>query len=178
MWLTLEPSDEITTHSLRTPGLQHVATRQYEVSHMAAEALLELASSTTGAVWVRPVSELGAEVLAIRSITDPELFWKTNVLGTFNLLELARAIKPKLFLYTSSAEVVANRPGGALETDPLDPPNPYAASKAAGEMLVNSYVKSFGVPAITTRTMNLFGEKQQNSKFIPVIIGKIQERSY
>ena len=115
----------------------------------------------------------GAEVHAIRSITDPELFWKTNVLGTFNLLELARAIKPKLFLYTSSAEVVANRPGGALETDPLDPPNPYAASKAAGEMLVNSYVKSFGVPAITTRTMNLFGEKQQNSKFIPVIIGKI-----
>jgi len=72
LWDTIEAARgeqlltyEITTHALRTPGLQHVATRQYEVSHAAAEALLELASSTTGAAWMRPVSELAGEVLAI-----------------------------------------------------------------------------------------------------------------
>ncbi len=122
---------------------------------------------------VKYIIHNGAECHAIRSITDPELFWKTNTLGTFNMLELARMIQPRRFLYTSSAEVVPFRIGGALESDPMLPPNPYAASKAAGELLVHSYDKSFSVPAVTTRTINLFGEKQQNTKFVPVIVNKI-----
>ena len=56
---------EITTHALRSPGLEHVATRQYEVSHAAAQALLELAAATTGSVWTRSVEELAGEVLAV-----------------------------------------------------------------------------------------------------------------
>lgn len=117
----------------------------------------------------------GAEVHAIRSLSDPGSFVQSNTIGTFNILEAARIIKPKKFIYTSSAEVLGPaRPGiSHSEDSALFPSNPYSASKAGGEMLVRAYHRSFGVPAIITRTMNLFGERQQVSKSIPMFLKKI-----
>lgn len=117
----------------------------------------------------------GAEVHAIRSLTDPGSFVQSNVIGTENMLEAARVIKPEKFIYTSSAEVLGPAlPGTSCEEDAaLFPSNPYSATKATGEMLCRCYYRSFGVPTIITRTMNIFGERQQVTKSVPMFLKKI-----
>lgn len=121
------------------------------------------------------IIHMGAEVHGMRSLQDPELFVKTNVLGTLNLLEAARLLQPKCFIYISSAEAVgsAHAPESLAEDTVLNPSNPYAAAKAAGEMLTQTYARSFGVPAMIVRTMNIFGERQGIDKFIPGVIKKM-----
>lgn len=115
----------------------------------------------------------GAEVHGLRSLENPELFVHTNVMGTFNMLEAARRIKPRAFIYLSSAEAVGAAPTGSLsEGCAMKPSNPYAAAKAAGEMLVRTYHLSFGVPAMSVRAMNIFGARQDASKFLPATIKK------
>ncbi len=116
----------------------------------------------------------GAEVHAIRSLTNPELFVQANTLGVFNMLEAARILRPKIFLYTSSAEVFGPKPPNSahMENSSLNPSNPYAASKAAGEMLVKAWHRTFGVNIIIARSMNFFGKKQQVSKFVPMVLAK------
>jgi len=120
---------------------------------------------------VRYVIHAGAEVHGPRSLVNPGLFVQSNVIGTFNMLEVARKIQPETFIYVSSAEALGPAPEGGFsgEDDTLRPTNPYAAAKAAGEMLARAYHRSFGVPVLTVRTMNLFGERQQSEKFIPAV---------
>lgn len=134
---------------------------------------------------VHYIFHVAGEVHGIRSINDPEPFVQSNVVGTFHMLELAREIKPAAFVYVSTAEVygpsdVAFMPELTLiphkEDAPLHPQTPYAASKAAAEALVHSYYRSFRVPAITVRTMNLFGEKQAADKFVPKILRKLVDQ--
>jgi dTDP-glucose 4,6-dehydratase len=116
----------------------------------------------------------GAEVNGWKSLENPELYVHTNVMGTFNMLEAARKLKPKAFLYVSSAEAVGACPEGSLTEDaPMKPSNPYAAAKAAGEMLARSYHLSFGVPSMSMRMMNVFGAQQDTSKFLPATIKKV-----
>ena len=121
------------------------------------------------------IVHIGAEVHGLRSIENPELYIHTNVMGTFNMLEAARRIKPKKFIYVSSAEAVGASPEGISQTEDamLRPSNPYAAAKAAGEMLARTYFLSFGVPTLSVRTMNIFGEQQDTSKFLPATVKKI-----
>ena len=110
----------------------------------------------------------------LRSFTESEIFVRSNILGTFNMLEAARKLQPKTFIYVSTDEVFG--PGKETpfkEDDALAPTNPYAATKAAGEMLVRSHQITFGVPSITTRTMNMLGERQHPEKFFPMTIRKI-----
>src|SRR5579864_1022679 len=116
----------------------------------------------------------GAETHVARSFVAPETFVRSNIVGTFNMLEMTRKVKPKTFVYVSTDEVF----GPALdqpfkEDDALNPTNPYAATKAAGEILALSHFKTFGVPVIVTRTMNMFGPRQNPEKFVPLAIRKI-----
>lgn len=118
----------------------------------------------------------GAEVHGLRSLDNPELFIRSNVVGTYNLLEAARKIKGlKKFIYVSSAEAVGGCPAPTVLTEDaaLRPSNPYAAAKASAELLCRSYRESFGVPTLVVRTMNVFGEQQDASKFVPATIKKI-----
>lgn len=121
----------------------------------------------------------GAEVHGLRSIENPDLFVHTNVMGTFNMLEAARVLKPRKFIYVSSAEAVGSAPAPHSwdEVVTLKPSNPYAAAKGAGELLTRSYHQSFGVPGISVRTMNIFGARQDTSKFVPATIKKILDGS-
>lgn len=116
----------------------------------------------------------GAEVHAIRSLTDPRSFVESNAVGVFNMLEAARKLQVKKFIYTSSAETLGLAPNKTSHSDDaaLNPSNPYSAAKAAGEMLCRSYFKSFKVPTIIIRTMNLFGQTQDVTKFVPMAIKK------
>lgn len=123
------------------------------------------------------VLHLGAETHVDRSIEDAEPFVRSNVQGTLNMLELARRLpKLKMFFQFSTDEVFGPagefNPGFEVE-DPHNPTNPYAATKSGAEMLVKAYRHCHRVPAVITRTMNVFGERQHPEKFIPLCIRKI-----
>ena len=107
-----------------------------------------------------------------RSITDPAPFITNNVALIVNMLELARKLKPKVFLQVSTDEVYGPAPKGYAhkEWDTILPSNPYSASKAAQEAVCVSYWRTFGVPVIITNTMNIIGERQDPEKFIPKIM--------
>lgn len=111
------------------------------------------------------------------SINDPVTFIQNNTWSTLNMLEYARQAKPEMFIQFSTDEVYGPTDGQELykEWDPLVPSNPYAASKAAQEMIAIAYWRTYNVPVVITNTMNNFGEMQQGSKF-PVMIQKAIER--
>jgi dTDP-glucose 4,6-dehydratase len=116
----------------------------------------------------------GAASHVLRSLQDPETFVRSNVLGTLNVLEWARKYPVKKFVYVSTDEVfgpAGNEP--YHEGDRLRPTNPYSASKAGGEFLVRSYFRSFGIPALITRTINMYGERQHLEKFVPLVVGRL-----
>ena len=109
------------------------------------------------------------------SIQDPVPFVQNNVNVVLYLLELAREVKPEVFIQISTDEVYgasASKFGDLRkEWDAIIPSNPYAASKAAQEAIAISYWRTYGVPLIITNTMNNFSEYQQSNKY-PVIIQK------
>ena len=117
------------------------------------------------------IFHLAAETHVDRSISDPRPFVVSNVIGTMNILDVAKAIGA-VFYYFSTDEVFGPAPDGVefKEDDVLSPKNPYAASKAGGEMLVTAYANTYGLPCLITRCMNVFGERQHPEKFIPRII--------
>lgn len=122
------------------------------------------------------ILHLGAETHVDRSITDPALFVKVNTTGTLHMLEYARTIPDlSLFLFFSTDEVMGSAPDGVYykENDAPRPENPYAAAKAAGEMIAMAYACTFRLPLMITRTMNVFSKMQLHEKFIPLVIRKI-----
>lgn len=111
-----------------------------------------------------------------RSIKEPLDFVKTNVFGTYVLLEACRKAKPKLFLQVSTDEIYGSiLKGRAKETDAILPNSPYAATKAAGDCLVRSYFITYRVPVIISRSTNNFGPYQYPEKAIPLFITNLLE---
>ena len=132
------------------------------------------------------VLHLAAESHVDRSIDGPEAFIQTNVVGTFRLLEAARAYWKGLrgeekehfrFIHVSTDEVYGSLgPEGAFtEETPYAPNSPYSASKAASDHLVRSYYHTYGLPAITTNCSNNYGPHQFPEKLIPLVIHKALE---
>jgi dTDP-glucose 4,6-dehydratase len=115
------------------------------------------------------VVNIAAETHVDRSIVDPNMFLQNNTLGTFTLLEALRKHNHKArFLQVSSDEVYGEALEGSFtEHDPPRPSNPYSASKAAADMFVLSYRKTFGLNASITRCTNNFGPYQLPEKLIP-----------
>ena len=126
------------------------------------------------------VLHLAAESHVDRSIVDPEAFLATNVLGTFTLLKEALAawrasntIETARFLHVSTDEVygsLAPADPAFSETSPYRPNSPYAASKAASDHLVRSYIATYGLPALITNCSNNYGPYQHPEKLIPLMI--------
>lgn len=110
-----------------------------------------------------------------RSIDDPVPFVTGNVQLVLNMLELARELKPELFLQFSTDEVYSAAPKGVnyKEWSTILPSNPYSASKAAQEAIAISYWRTYDVPVIITNTINLFGQTQDAEKYIAQLIRKI-----
>ena len=137
------------------------------------------------------VLHLAAETHVDNSISEPRPFVYSNVLGTFEIVDLASTrLHPKAFVYFSTDEVfgpasssplnVSHCAGTRLqhfyryqEWDRYNSTNPYSATKAAGEELVLAYANTYGLPVIITHCMNLFGERQHPEKFIPHVIRKV-----
>ncbi|MBI5647431.1 MAG: dTDP-glucose 4,6-dehydratase [Ignavibacteriae bacterium] len=118
------------------------------------------------------VVHFAAESHVDRSILGPLVFTHTNVLGTQILLEAAKRAGVGRFLHVSTDEVYGSLgPEGAFtESSPIDPTSPYAASKAASDLIVLGYAKTFGFPAIVTRCSNNYGPRQFPEKLIPLMI--------
>jgi dTDP-glucose 4,6-dehydratase len=121
---------------------------------------------------VEAVINFAAESHVDRSIHDSGPFVRTNVLGTQILLDAAREFKVGRFVQISTDEVYGSLgPTGLFtETSPLAPNSPYAASKAAADLLVRSYVHTFQLPAVITRCSNNYGPYQYPEKLIPLFI--------
>jgi dTDP-glucose 4,6-dehydratase len=124
---------------------------------------------------VQGVLHFAAESHVDRSIQDSGPFVRTNVLGTQVLLDAARAAGVERFIAVSTDEVYGSLgPTGAFtEETPLAPNSPYAASKAAADLLVRSYHHTFGFPALVTRCSNNYGPYQFPEKLIPLFISNL-----
>src|ERR1700688_4861515 len=118
------------------------------------------------------VVHFAAESHVDRSIYEPAPVIQTNVTGTFTLLEVARKLGVPRFLHISTDEVYGDIPAGsdASEDFPLRPSSPYSASKAASDLLVRSYVRTYKFPAVITRASNNYGPYQFPEKFLPLMI--------
>ena len=120
------------------------------------------------------VCHFAAESHVDRSIVDPDAFVQTNIVGTFNLLELARSHRNRLSLFhhVSTDEVFGSlgREGYFTETTAYRPNSPYAASKAASDHLVRAYHKTYGLPITISNCSNNYGPYQFPEKLIPLII--------
>ena len=118
------------------------------------------------------VVHFAAESHVDRSIPEPKKFLHGNIDGTFTLLEAARQSKVSKFIHISTDEVYGSTHSGETfdENSPLNPSSPYSASKAAAEMLVLAYHKTYGVPIVILRSTNNFGPRQFPEKLIPKAI--------
>lgn len=126
------------------------------------------------------VVHFAAESHVDRSIHDPQVFLRSNILGTATLLDAARAwwktgeswASGKRFLQVSTDEVYGSLGPTGLFTEktPLDPHSPYSASKASADLLVKAYHDTFGMPVLITRCSNNYGPYQFPEKLIPLMI--------
>ena len=120
---------------------------------------------------IEVIVNFAAETHVDRSILEPGGFVRTDVVGTSVLLEAARAAGIQRFVQVSTDEVYGDvRSGRSVESDPLAPRSPYAASKAAGDLLALSYHTTYGLPVVVTRGSNTFGPNQYPEKFIPLFV--------
>jgi dTDP-glucose 4,6-dehydratase len=129
------------------------------------------------------VIHLAAESHVDRSIEDPLIFVKTNLLGTATLLQAAREawaehLDGKLFYHVSTDEVYGSLGAEGLftETSPYDPRSPYSASKAGSDHLVRAWGHTYGLPVVLSNCSNNYGPNQFPEKLIPLFINNIRHR--
>lgn len=120
------------------------------------------------------VVNFAAESHVDRSILEPEVFVKTNVLGTQVLLDASKKYGVTKYVQVSTDEVYGSlgETGLFMESTPLEPNSPYSASKAGGDLLVRAYHETFGLPVNITRCSNNYGPYQFPEKLIPLIISR------
>jgi len=122
------------------------------------------------------IINFAAETHVDRSIFYPQDFIRTDVLGTHNLLEAVRKYKVPRYIQISTDEVYGSIEGGSFsEKSPLNPSSPYAASKAAADMVVKSYFTTYNTPVLITRSSNNYGPNQYPEKVIPLFSTNIIE---
>ncbi len=122
------------------------------------------------------IFNLAAETHVDRSIDGPKQFIESNILGVFNLLESIRNYKKKIkLIHISTDEVYGDikKNYKSKEEDAYNPSSPYSASKASGDLLIKSYIRTYKIPAIITNCCNNFGPNQYPEKLIPTIIYNI-----
>ena len=121
------------------------------------------------------IFNLAAETHVDKSIDGPKSFINSNILGVFNLLEAIRIYNKKLKLINVSTDEVYGDINklSSKENDAYNPSSPYSASKASGDLLIKSYIRTYNLPAVITHCCNNYGPNQYPEKLIPTIIYKI-----
>ena len=119
------------------------------------------------------IFNLAAETHVDRSIDEPKKFLESNILGVFNLIEAVRSYKKKIkLIHISTDEVYGDikKNHKSKEEDRYNPSSPYSASKASGDFLIKSYIRTYKIQAVITNCCNNFGPNQYPEKLIPTII--------
>jgi len=111
-----------------------------------------------------------AESHVDRSISTPEPFIYSNVMGVMQMLELSRKMGVERVIHVSTDEVVGSVNKPAKETAKYNPSSIYSATKASSEMIVNAYIKMYGMDVVITRCANNYGKNQYEDKLIPKVI--------
>jgi len=176
-WLEKHPEDEIVnfdhlTYAGHLESLQSIKDNPHysfiKGDITDAKAVDEVVSK------VDAIIHFAAETHVDRSILDPFIFTRTNIIGTQNLLEAVKKFGVKKFHHVSTDEVFGALPLGTEdkfnETTPYNPHSPYAASKASSDHIVRAYFDTFNVPVTITNCSNNFGPYQDPEKFMPRMI--------
>lgn len=187
-WLQNEGSPVITVDALTYAGsLANLQSVEADPRHQFVQGDIadsDLMRSLLGKHKPRAIVHFAAETHVDRSVHGPEAFLKTNISGTFSLLEAARAYLDALpvpereqfrFLHVSTDEVYGTlgpEDAAFAETTPYAPNSPYAASKASSDMLVRAWHHTYGLPTLTTNCSNNYGPFQFPEKLIPLVIAQ------
>ena len=113
------------------------------------------------------IVNFAAESFVDRSIVDANQFLVSNIRGTYTILEILRVHKKRMIQISTDEVYGSLKTGSATENTKFNPSNPYAATKASAELLVNSYVATYGLDCIITRCTNNYGPRQFAEKLIP-----------
>jgi dTDP-glucose 4,6-dehydratase len=133
----------------------------------------QLVENTIKEYEISEIVNFAAESHVDRSITGPDVFIKTDVFGSFTLLEACRRFDINRYVQISTDEVYGSISDGSFsEKDNLNPSSPYSASKASADLLVHSYFVTYDLPVVITRSSNNFGPFQYPEKLIPLFIIK------
>jgi len=125
---------------------------------------------------VDKIINYAAETHVDRSIMAPDAFIKTDIFGTYTLLEGARKYNVAQYIQISTDEVFGSIKTGAFdEQSPFAPNSPYAASKAGADLICRAYFKTYNLPIIVTHACNVFGPNQYPEKIIPLFITNLLE---
>ncbi|HOK79545.1 MAG TPA: dTDP-glucose 4,6-dehydratase [bacterium] len=152
--LTLEFLSEFTNHTFMKLDICHAT----EIKEILNECDI--------------IVHFAAETHVDRSLANPETFLLTDILGTYRILEVVKNSRSiTKYIHISTDEVYGSIESGSFaEHSPLNPTNPYAASKASADLLVISYIRCYKIPALIVRFTNNFGPFQHPEKFIPLAI--------
>jgi dTDP-glucose 4,6-dehydratase len=151
-WLEPEISDEVDVH---------------------LGELRDVESVTRAVQGTEVVMHLGAQIAIPYSYVNPRDFFEVNVLGTLNVAQAALNAGVERVVHTSTSEVYGSAQTEPItETHPLEPQSPYAASKLAADKLIDSYHRSFDLPATVLRPFNTYGPHQSARAIIPTIISQ------
>lgn len=157
------------TYAADFENISHILDRQKRT--LVVGNVTDLALCTRLTADVDCIVHMAAESHVDNSFGNSIEFTLSNTLGTHTLLEAARLNQTPQFIHVSTDEVYGEvLEGRSCESDPLDPSNPYSASKAGAEMIVRSYQYSFSMPIITARGNNIFGIRQYPEKIVPKFI--------
>jgi dTDP-glucose 4,6-dehydratase len=182
-WIGAHPDDRVVNLDALTyagnlgnlGGIDTLPSYRFEHGDINDRECLDRVFTGEG---IDTVVHFAAESHVDRSILGPDAFIKTNVYGTFTLLEAAKAAwgdfsGGQRFLHVSTDEVYGSLDSGApafTETHPYEPNSPYSASKAASDHLVRAYHHTYGMPVLTTNCSNNYGPYQFPEKLIPLTI--------
>ena len=167
--------DKLTYAGIRENLAEYEGNRNYKFVQgdiAVPEQVAEAYKGVDGS-GVDVVVNFAAETHVDRSLMEAATFIQTDVQGVLVLLEEAKKHAPNLrrFVQISTDEVYGSIDDGSFtETDPLNPRNPYAASKAGGDRMAYAYAQTYGMPVIVTRASNNFGPFQYPEKLIPLFV--------
>jgi nucleoside-diphosphate-sugar epimerase len=163
----------------RLRGFMRTAPLSFESEAETEIRLGDIADAAAVREAVRGVAavvHLAALASVPDSLRDPAPFFRTNVAGTFNLLDACRNSGVERLVYVSSSQVYGPPRGGAIAEDhPLEPATPYAGSKAAAEMLVRCHQRAYGLATVILRPFNIYGPGQSRAALIPTIVTQALE---
>ncbi|GAC1428328.1 MAG: dTDP-glucose 4,6-dehydratase [Thermoanaerobaculia bacterium] len=167
--------DKLTYAGIRENLAEYEGKNNYRFLHgdIASPADVEEAYKGVDREGIDVVVNFAAETHVDRSLMEAGTFIQTDVHGVLVLLEEARKHAPRLrrFVQISTDEVYGSIDEGSFtEKDPLNPRNPYSASKAGGDRMAYAYAQTYGLPVIVTRASNNFGPWQYPEKLIPLFV--------